>query len=117
MIGGFIIGEGAMKVLIQAVGPELVNNGIFNALVDPVLTVTDTTDRNNAIELAMNDNWWDDPGQEQLVRDLWKGRPNLMDGSASSAVVLTLDSGNYTATVEGKDGRTGVALVEVYQID
>ncbi len=38
-------------------------------------------------------------------------------GSTSSAAVLTLEPGNYTAKVEGKDGTTGVALVEVYQID
>ena len=30
-------------VLIQAVGPELANAGIANALADPVLTVTNTT--------------------------------------------------------------------------
>ncbi|MBC9868998.1 MAG: cytochrome C [Opitutae bacterium] len=114
MIGGFIIGEGAQQVLIQAVGPELANAGIFNALADPVLTVTriDTGE-----VLIVNDHWGDDPEREQLVRDLWEGSPNLMDGSASSAAVLLLDPGNYTATVEGKEGTTGVALVEVYQID
>ena len=39
-------------MLIQAVGPELaVIGGISNALVDPVLTVIDTTDPGNPVEL------------------------------------------------------------------
>ena len=62
----------------------------------------------------VNDNWEDSQGQ--LVSDLGGGNSNLAAGSLSSAVVLTLDPGNYTARVEGKDGGSGVALVEVYGI-
>ncbi len=116
MIGGFIIEDGARQVLIQARGPELANDGIANALADPVLTLTNTTDPDNPIELMVNDNWEQDD-QGQLISDLWGGSPNLTAGSSSSALVLTLDPGNYTAKVEGKDGTTGVALVEIYGID
>ena len=115
MIGGFIIGEDSKEVLIQAVGPELANAGITNALADPVLTITDTTDPGNPMELTVNDNWEDSQGQ--LVSDLWGGSPNLVPGSLSSAAVLTLEPGNYTAKVEGKNGTTGVAIVEVYDVD
>ncbi len=111
MIGGFIIGEGLQQVLIQAVGPELANAGLFDAMADPVLTVTDS----EGTVLMMNDDWED--SQAELVRGIWGDFINLADGSASSAAVLTLKPGNYTAKVEGKDGTTGVALVEVYQID
>ena len=115
-MGGFIIREGSKQVLIQAVGPELAENGgISNALVDPVLTVIDTTDPGNPVELMVNDNWED--SQEQLISDLWGGNPNLTEGSLSAAAVLTLDPGNYTAKVEGKDGTAGVAMVELYGID
>ncbi len=113
MIGGFIIEEGARHVLIQAVGPELAERGISNALGDPVLTVTNTTDPGNHRELLVNDNWEDSQGQ--VVTDLWGGSPPLAAGSLSSAVVLTLEPGNYTAKVEGKDGTAGVAIVEVYE--
>ncbi len=115
MIGGFIIEDSARQVLIQARGPELVDDGISNALADPVLTVTNTTDRHNPIELMVNDNWEDSQGQ--WVANLWRGNPNLMAGSLSSAAILTLVPGKYTAKVEGKDGSAGVALVEVYGID
>ncbi len=111
MIGGFIIEDGSQEVLIEAIGPELANKGITNALADPVLTVTRSSD---GMVLMVNDNWEDSQGQ--LVSDLWGGSPNLAAGSASSAVVLTLDPGNYSAKVEGKNGTTGVAIIEVYGI-
>ena len=114
MIGGFIIGEGAQQVLIQALGPELAVRDIAAdaLLADPVLTLT-TVD---GTVLMTNDNWEDSQGQ--LVSDLWGESDGAPDaGSASSAIVITLEPGNYTAKVEGKDGTTGIALVEVFQID
>ena len=111
MIAGFIIRDGPRQVLIQALGPELGNVGISNVLADPVLTVLD----NSGMELMVNDDWEDSQGQE--VTDAWGGNPNLMAGSASSAAILTLQPGNYTAIVSGKNGTTGVALLEVYGID
>ena len=113
-IVGFIIEDDSREVLIQALGPELVSRGISNALADPILTVTNTTDPANPVELMVNDNWEDSQGQ--MVSDLWGGSPPLSAGSLSSAVVLTLDPGNYTAKIEGKNGTTGVAIVEVYRI-
>lgn len=53
MIGGFIIEDGARRVLIQARGPELANDGISNTLADPVLTVIDNE---TGEELMFNDN-------------------------------------------------------------
>ena len=111
MIGGFIIRDGPKMVLVQARGPELFNDGVPNTLADPVLRVLDV----NGMELMMNDDWEDSQGQE--VTDAWGGSPNLMAGSASSAAILELQPGNYTAIVEGKEGTTGIALVEVYDLD
>jgi hypothetical protein len=34
-----------------------------------------------------------------------------------SAIVATLEPGNYTAIVSGKNGGTGIALVEAYDLD
>ena len=75
----------------------------------------DTTDPGNPVELMVNDNWEDSQGQ--LISDLWGGNPNLTADSLSAAAVLTLEPGNYTAKVEGKDGTAGVAMVELYGID
>ena len=99
MIGGFIVQGGTRQVLIQAVGPELADRGISNALADPVLTVIQTsegepprTKLNPPIELMVNDNWED--SQRQLVFVLWGGNPTLTEGSLSAAAVLALEPGS-----------------------
>ena len=114
LIGGFIIRNGPKRVLVQAQGPELANPpaSLSNALADPVLTVIRQSD---GMELMENDDWEDSQGQE--VTEAWGGSPNLTAGSKSAAAILTLQPGNYTAIVSGKDGTTGVALVEVYDLD
>ena len=113
MIGGFIIRNGPKRVLVQAQGPELATgaNPIANALADPMLTVTNS----DGMELMGNDNWEDIQGQD--IIDAWGGSPNLAAGSLSAAAILTLNPGSYTAIVRGKNETTGVALVEVYDLD
>jgi hypothetical protein len=41
----------------------------------------------------------------------------LTAGSADAALVMNLEPGNYTVQVKGKGTATGVAIVEVYEID
>ena len=115
MIGGFIIRGGPRQVAIHALGPELTNRGLSNVLADPVLRVIDTTDPGNPVELMVNDDWEDSQGQ--LLADLWGPGLSFTAGSKSSAAVLTLEPGNYTAIVEGKNGTSGIALVEVLRLD
>ena len=76
-----------------------------------MLTVTNS----DGMELMGNDNWEDIQGQD--VIDAWGGSPNLAAGSLSAAAILTLNPGSYTAIVRGKNETTGVALVEVYDLD
>lgn len=40
-----------------------------------------------------------------------------LSGSKDSCLLLTLQPGNYTAQVTGKNNGTGVALIEVYEIN
>jgi hypothetical protein len=67
--------------------------------------------------LAANDNWKVDDGsgqsQEALIRATTIPPPNDFD----CAMVQTLVPGAYTAIVAGKNGRTGIGLVEVYDLD
>ncbi len=60
--------------------------------------------------MASNDDWRSD--QEQAIIDT--GVPPTDD--RESAIVATLAAGAYTAIVRGKDGVTGVGLVEVYAL-
>src|SRR4029077_20375831 len=54
MIGGFIVAGGVSKrVIVRAIGPELTQHGVPNALADPTLELHDGT----GALIASNDNW------------------------------------------------------------
>jgi hypothetical protein len=92
--------------LLRAIGPSLVKAGVADALRDPTLELRD----NNGELLRENDNW-----QESQQAEIEATSIPPRD-AAESAIVATLPSGNYTAVVRGKNGSTGVGLVEVYNI-
>jgi hypothetical protein len=108
MIGGFILGRGngAARLAIRAIGPSLAGAGISNPLADPTLTLRDV----NGTVLGFNDNWGDTNATE--IQDAHISPSNL----AESTMIVTLPAGNYTAVVAGKNGGTGVGVVEVYNI-
>jgi hypothetical protein len=117
MIGGFTVqGTQSKRVMVRAIGPELTPLGVPNALADPTLELHDGT----GALIASNDNW---PTTiiggiitENQVRDIMNSglAPTLRD---ESAMIVTLPPGKYTAIVRGVNNTTGVALVEVYDID
>jgi hypothetical protein len=111
LIGGFVIGTDTQQVYISATGPELANSDITGFLVDPVLTITNITTG----EETVNDNWEDTQGQ--LITDLWGGAPPLAAGSLSAGIVMTLNTGSYTAKISGAGDTTGTAIIEVFEID
>jgi hypothetical protein len=103
LIAGFIITGNAPKaVIVRAIGPS---TGIPGALQDPTLELHDS-----ANHVVSNDNWKDT--QEQIIRDTGIPPPDPRE----SAIVIGLDPGNYTAIVAGKNGATGIGLVEVYDL-
>ena len=110
LIGGFIVtGSAGKKVIIRAIGPSLSQHGVSDVLAD---TTLELHDRNGAL-LRFNDNWRDDPIQAaQIIASGLAPSSNL-----ESAVISTLQPGNYTAIVRGKNSRQGVALAEVYDLD
>jgi uncharacterized protein GlcG (DUF336 family) len=107
LIGGFIIsGTAPKKVIVRAMGPSLGDFGVNSALADPTLELHDAT----GAVIATNDNWGD--SQRLEVEASGIPPPNELE----SAIVRTLPPGAYTALVDGKDGGTGTALVEVYDL-
>ena len=107
-IGGFIItGSAPKQVLLRAIGPSLTGFGVPNALADPVMELHGPT----GFTTITNDNWKDT--QEAAI--MATGIPPTND--LESAILATLAPGNYTAIVRGKNNTTGVALVEVYDLN
>lgn len=107
MIGGFIYGGGpaATNIVIRALGPSLAGAGVTNFLADPTLELFD----GNGNSVAANDNWKDT--QQAAIT-----ATGLQPANDSEATLLmtSLTRGPYTAIVRGKDGGTGVGIVEAY---
>jgi len=104
MIGGFVSGNGIVRVIIRALGPTLSQFGVTNVLADPTLELHD----GNGTLLASNDNWKD--SQQAEIQASGKAPPNDLE----SAIIAVRPSANSTAIVRGKNNTTGNALVEVY---
>ena len=104
MIGGFIITGATTNVIARAIGPDLTNRGVPGAMSDTTLEL-----RNGAGSLvASNDDWESTQRQQIIDTTVPPADPR------ESAVVASLPPGGYTAIVRGKNGATGVGLVEVF---
>jgi hypothetical protein len=106
MIGGLVLGpEGSFNatVLIRAIGPALANQEVADPLSDPVLELRDA----NGAVIRRNDNWKDDQQNAIAATDA------APSDDRESAMIATLAPGNYTVIVTGKDGQSGVALLEI----
>jgi hypothetical protein len=111
-IAGFVIGGAIPKtVLIRASGPALTALGVSGALADPVLEL-----HGGPAILATNDDWSSDPAKADAIRNAGAavGAFAWASGSKDAAILITLSPGTYSAVISGKNGGTGVALVEVY---
>ncbi len=117
MIGGFVVqGSGRKRVIIRAIGPELTQYGITNALDNPRLELYNRT----GALIGSNDNW-----QTTILGGvITTNQVNAIQNSgyvptaaSESAIIANLQPGNYTAIVRGVSNTTGVALVEVYDLD
>lgn len=110
MIGGFIIGAGSKntQVVVRGIGPSLAQAGVSGALADPMLELHN----GNGAVITANDNWQDDLNQAAQIQAAGLAPTNTRE----SALITTLTPGAYTAIIRGKSGTTGVALVEVYNL-
>ena len=109
LIGGTIIrgnGTSLLRVLVRALGPSLASAGVTTPLANPTLSLRDA----NGNVIANNDDWKN--SQQADIAATGKAPPN----DRESAILALLAPGNYTAIVAGKNGTTGVALVESYNL-
>jgi hypothetical protein len=116
MIGGFIIeGSGPKTVIVRAIGPELTRFGIPNVLADPALDLHNSA----GALIASNNNWQTTVIGGIITSDQVSAIQNSGHAPtqpSESAIIATLQPGNYTAIVRGVNNTVGVALVEVYDL-
>jgi hypothetical protein len=109
LIGGMIVtGTANKRVLLRAIGPTLTGFGIPGALADPTLALF----QGNTLLLS-NDDWRISTQQAEIEASGF-----APGNDAEPAIIWTLTPGQgYTAVVGGKNGTTGVGVVEAYDLD
>jgi uncharacterized protein (DUF1800 family) len=119
LIPGLVLSPGATsrRLLMRAVGPGLAPFGVTGLLEDPRLELYQGGTR-----IAENDNWGTPTGlyaaSAEVLSDAFRrsGAFALPAGSRDAAIYTVLPPGGYTLQVSGVGGRTGEALVEVYDL-
>lgn len=108
LIAGLIIqGQGAVRVLVRALGPSLSAGGVPTVLQNPTLTLYDE----NGTVFETNDNWGDSSEKAEI-----QNMGLAPTDSREAAIVAILPPGFYTAVVRGVNSTTGNALTEVYRL-
>ena len=112
---GFVIaGNTALTVLVRASGPALAAApfGFGGTLSDPQLTLQNPA---NGSIYAQNISWGGSSEISSTAASVgaftWS-----VPGSHDSALVITLPPGNYPAAAAGTSNDSGVAIVEVYEV-
>jgi uncharacterized delta-60 repeat protein len=99
MIGGFILGGGAdSHIAIFGMGPSLGSSGVSGTLADPTLELRDSS----GALVASNDNC----GAASI---------HPLD-PAEACIDISLPPDLFTAILAGKNGGTGIALLEIYHL-
>ena len=103
-----VTGTADKKVIIRAIGPTLTDFGVPGALPDPTLELFQGN-----VSIASNDDWGSSPQQAEIAASGFAPGKD-----AESAIIWTLTPGqNYTAIVRGKNGQSGVGVVEAFDLD
>jgi hypothetical protein len=116
-IGGFVIsGETSKQVLLRAIGPGLVAQGLqsYEVLADPLIEV-----HRGAATIATNDNWKTNESYEAITAQGNRigAAPIAASDDRSAALLLRLPPGVYSFVASGRKNSSGIVLVEVYDSD
>lgn len=116
-IGGFILRSDpsapagqSKRLLLRAIGPSLTVSGLGLAgrLMNPILELYDA----NGQIIAVNNDWEDTDKEEIEATGLAPTDPR----ESALLVMLATDS-DYTAVLRGINNTSGIALVEVYDLE
>jgi hypothetical protein len=114
LIAGFVVsGTQPRRLLLRAIGPTLAALGVDGFLSDPLLTIY-----RGRTPIAANDDWEISRSAAAIAVTAQRvGAFPLDAASLDAALLLTLAPGPYTAIVSSSDGRSGIALIEIYDAD
>jgi outer membrane protein assembly factor BamB len=109
-VGTWLNGTGARTLLARAVGPTLEGFGVAGFMPDPTFAIY-----NQGAFVSENDNWEQAPNLAALNTATAANTGFALGaGKADAAVLQSFSAGGYTLEVTGKNGSSGVCLVELY---
>ena len=112
LTAGFVVeGEGAVRLLIRGIGPELGLLGVPGSLPNPALKLFNVSQE----VIAENDDWGSTGGELSQAMATVGAFP-LTSGSKDAALVIEIEGGAYTVQLSSADGVVGQGLVEIYEI-
>jgi hypothetical protein len=113
IVGFIIVGTEDKKVMLRGLGPSLADAGLGGVLADPTLELHDST----GALVASNNNWKESQADEISATAI------APSNDAESAIIATLAAGpssqggsTYTGILAGKDGTTGIGVLEIYDL-
>jgi hypothetical protein len=112
VIAGFNVqGLTPRTLLLRGVGPTLGSLGLTGTFAQPAITLY-----NNGAVIAQNTGWGTAANADAIrTATPEAGAFTLPEGSADSAILVTLNPGTYTLQVSGAKG-AGAALTEIYDL-
>jgi hypothetical protein len=103
----------AKRILVRAVGPTLASFGVASPLPDPRLELRDAVG-----VVAANDDWESQSNAVDIRAAANRvGAFALGSGTKDAVILATLPPGNYTAVIESVQGGSGVALLELFEVE
>lgn len=118
LIAGFVVnGSGTKYLLIRAVGPGLSAFGVSGVLPRPKIQLF-----SGSTQLRTNSNWTVDElgnSQKDSIAQVGSkvGAFALNQSNADAALLVALPAGAYSAVVSDVNNTSGVALIEVYEVN
>ena len=111
MIGGFTLGgnNNATRIAVRGLGPSLTNSGLSNVLADPTLELHNA----NGTIMISNDDWQSDAVSAAALTANGLALPNPKESGIFTSLA---PPGQFTAILAGKNGGTGIGLVEIYNL-
>jgi len=107
LVVGFVVADGAAKLLVRGVGPELATFGVGGVSPDPELQLF-----TGQVADAFNEDWGSDATAIQSAAQSVGAFP-LTIGSKDAAILAQVDG---PRSVYLRDASPGVALAEVYEV-
>jgi hypothetical protein len=103
-----VVGSGTVPLMVRALGPALISQGVTGAMTDPSLSVF-----SGPTMIASNDNWGNDAALAAAATQL--GAIALGAGSRDSAVLASLN-GPITISVNSVNFVGGIVQLEIFSL-